>query len=145
MKTHGIPEQFWVVTRPTEFSTSEDICFPCTFEPADVAGAGRVEEGEIVGIYADEGRGAAVGCQAAGRLSRPSPGRGGRRGRRPRHGRPEGRGDLTARDLARSAVEAVANAVRQGEKAGFRHRLKGRISLGTSEVVELRNLTTVLG
>jgi hypothetical protein len=53
--------------------------------------------------------------------------------------------EMTARELARSAVEAVADAVRQGEKAGFRHRLAGRIALGISEVVELRNLTTVVG
>ena len=32
MKTYGIPEQFWVVTRPREFATSEDILFPCTFD-----------------------------------------------------------------------------------------------------------------
>ena len=132
------------MTRPTEFSTSEDICFPCTFDRLMSQARGGLNEDEIVGIFADEDRGAAGGCQAAGRLSRPSPGRGGRRGRRPRHGQAEGRRP-TAKDLARSAVEAVANAVRQGEKAGFRHRLKGRISLGTSEVVELRNVTTALG
>ena len=27
MKIHGLPEQFWVVTRPSEFSTSDDILF----------------------------------------------------------------------------------------------------------------------
>ncbi len=53
--------------------------------------------------------------------------------------------EMTAREMAKAAVEAVAAAVRQGEEAGFRHRLKGRISLGTSEVVELRNLTIVCG
>ena len=34
--------------------------------------------------------------------------------------------EMTARDLANAAVEAVRNAVRQGEKTGLRHRLEGR-------------------
>ena len=52
--------------------------------------------------------------------------------------------EMTASDLAKAAVEAVADAVRQGEEAGFRHRLEAGFA-GDSEVVELRNLTIVPG
>ncbi len=64
MKIHGLPEEFWVVTRPTEFSTSEDICFPCTFTRLMNQVRGGLNEDEIVGIYADEGEHAGLlrGC-----------------------------------------------------------------------------------
>ena len=54
MKTYGMPEEFWVVTRPSEFSTAEDICFPCTFDRLMQQARGGLQEVEIVGIYADE-------------------------------------------------------------------------------------------
>ena len=31
MKTHGLPDQFWIVPKPSPVSTLEDICFACTF------------------------------------------------------------------------------------------------------------------
>jgi hypothetical protein len=31
MKIIGLPERFWVVTRPSEGSELVDVCFPCTF------------------------------------------------------------------------------------------------------------------
>ena len=93
MKIHGLPDQFWVVTRPSEFSTSEDILFPCTFDRLMLQARGGLQEDEIVGIFADEDEARRAAATAAGRLSRPSPGRGVRRGRRPCHGHPEGRGD----------------------------------------------------
>ena len=31
MDIQGLPEQFWVVTKPSPVSTLEDICFACTF------------------------------------------------------------------------------------------------------------------
>ena len=36
-------------------------------------------------------------------------------------------------------------AVCQGEKAGFRHRLAGRICLGIGAAAKLRNIITVVG
>ena len=53
--------------------------------------------------------------------------------------------EMNAGEMAKAAVEAVANAVRQGEKTGFRHRLEGRVSLGMSEVVEAGNMMTPRG
>ena len=62
---------------------------------------------------------------------------------------------MTAGDLASAAVEAIRNAVRQGERAGFRHRLAGRVSLAqgqwncgaetSSEAVRLYPNTEELG
>ena len=37
--------------------------------------------------------------------------------------------DMTAGELAEAAVEAIGNAVREGEEAGFRHRLVGKASI----------------
>jgi hypothetical protein len=51
---------------------------------------------------------------------------------------------MTARVLARAAVEAVWNAVRQGEEAGFRHGLHGKVSLGAG-TAELRNQSLLIG
>ena len=50
--------------------------------------------------------------------------------------------DMTAGELAEAAVEAVANAVREGEEAGFRHRLVGKVSMGAG-TIELRNQLVV--
>ena len=54
MKIHGLPEKFWVVTRPSEVSELVDILFPCTFERLLLQGRGGLTEDEIVGVYADE-------------------------------------------------------------------------------------------
>ena len=54
MKISGLPERFWVVTRPSEVSELVDILFPCTFERLLLQGRGGLTEDEIVGIYADE-------------------------------------------------------------------------------------------
>ena len=64
MKTHGLPEQFYIVTKPSPVSTMEDICFACTFERLMLQVRGGLTEDEIVGIYADE----TEARQAAGRL-----------------------------------------------------------------------------
>ena len=50
--------------------------------------------------------------------------------------------EMTARELGEAAVEAVRNAVLRAEERGHQHRLKDRVSLGMSEVVELRNQLT---
>ena len=52
--------------------------------------------------------------------------------------------EMTAKELANAAVEAVRNAVRQGEEAGFRHGLQGQVSLGAG-TVDLRNQTVAVG
>ena len=52
--------------------------------------------------------------------------------------------EMTAQELSAAAVEAVANAIRQGEEAGFRHHLEGQVALGAG-TVELRSLTTTVG
>lgn len=53
------------------------------------------------------------------------------------------REEMTARDLAKAAVEAVRNAVRQAEQVGFSHHLQGQVGLGEG-TVELRNQTVVV-
>jgi hypothetical protein len=54
MKIHGMPETFWVVTRPTENSELVDICFECGFAGLMRQVLGGLTEDEIVGVYADE-------------------------------------------------------------------------------------------
>ena len=53
-------------------------------------------------------------------------------------------GEMTAGKLGGAAVEAVANAVRHAEEAGFRHRLAGQVSLGAG-TVELRHQLVAYG
>jgi hypothetical protein len=144
MKTYGLPEQFWVVTRPSEFSTAENTLFPSTFDRLMSQVRGGLNEDDITGIYADE----TEARRAAAALLGDCP-------VRPQDAvavevvvnvmvKPNDE-EMTAKEMARAAVDAVADAVRQGEAAGFRHRLAGRVSLGTSQVVEIRNIITVVG
>jgi hypothetical protein len=49
----GMPERFWVVTRPTPNSELGDIRFECTFETFALQVRGGLDVGQIVGIYAD--------------------------------------------------------------------------------------------
>ena len=143
MKVHGLPERFWIVTEPSPFSTMEDICFACTFERLMLQVRGGLNENEIVGIFDDE----TEAQRATARLLGDEP------------VRPQDAvaveitvhvmviptsEDISARDLAQAAVEAVRNAVRQAEAAGFRHRLEDRVSLGAG-TVELRNIVTTVG
>ena len=53
--------------------------------------------------------------------------------------------DISAKELAQAAVEAVRNAVRRAEQAGHEHRLKDQVALGMSEVVEMKDMTAVIG
>ena len=143
MKTQDLPESFFVVTKPSPGSTLEDILFPCTFERLMLQARGGLNADEIVGIFADE----TEARQTAARLLGMYP------------VRPQdavavevtvhvmaipSNEEMSARDLAQAAVEAVTNAVNQAEQTGFRHRLEGRVSLGAG-TVELRNLVTVVG
>jgi hypothetical protein len=54
MQVHGLPERFWVVTRPSTVSEPGDICFPCTFERLMLQVLGGLREEDIIGIYAEE-------------------------------------------------------------------------------------------
>jgi hypothetical protein len=54
MRIHGLPKEFWVVTRPTPASVLEDILFQCTFGGLMRQALGGLTEDEIVGVYADE-------------------------------------------------------------------------------------------
>ncbi len=144
MEVHGMPQQFWVVTKPLPVSEPEDVCFPCTFERLLLQGRGGLHEDEIVAIHADEGE----ARQAALRLLGIYP-------VRPQDAvfaevvvnvmvTPNDE-EMTAEELGEAAVEAVLNAVHHAEEQGHRYRLKGRVSLGMSEAAELRNLQTMVG
>jgi hypothetical protein len=141
MRTHGLPDQFWVVLKPSTFSETEDILFACTFERLINQVRGGLVEDEIVSIYADEGE----ARQAAARLLGKHPVRPADTvfievvvpvQVQPIHK------EMTGRDLAGAAVEAVGNAVRQAEQAGFQHRLHGQVALGAGTVM-LQNITTL--
>jgi hypothetical protein len=144
MKTYGMPETFWLVTKPSPLSEMADVLFPCTVERLLLMGRGGLHEDEIVGIYADEGE----ARQAALRLLGKYP-------VRPQdavfaevvvHVMAEPIAEeLTARELGEVAVEAVLNAVHHAEEQGHRYRLKDRVRLGMSQAAELRNLQTIVG
>ena len=142
MKTYGLPEQFWIVTKPSPASTTEDICFSCTFPRLMLQVRGGLTEDEIVAIYADESE----ARQAAARLLGIYP------------VRPQDmvfvevvvniqaqakNEEMKARELATAAVEAVRNAVRKAEEAGFSHHLQAHVALGAG-TVELKNQTVVV-
>ena len=144
MKTYGLPEEFFIVTKPSPGSTLEDILFPCTFSRLMNQVRGGLNEDEIVGIYADEDEARAEAMVLLGK--HPV---------RPQDAliaevvvnvtvMPKSE-EMTAKELSRAAVEAVSNAVRIAEERGHQHRLADRVSLGMSEVVELKSMITVVG
>jgi hypothetical protein len=144
MLIQGLPETFWVVTRPTKVSTLVDILFPCTFSQLMNQVRGGLHEDEIVGIYADEDEAMLTARELLGEFPV-----------RPQDAlfaevvvnvmvKPNTE-DISAKDLANAAVEAVRNAVRRAEQAGHEHRLKDQVALGMSEVVELKNQLTAIG
>jgi hypothetical protein len=49
--------------------------------------------------------------------------------------------NMTARVLARAALEAVGNAVRKAEEQGFRHRLGNQVEMGMGEITVQNHLT----
>ena len=143
MEIHGMPEKFWVVTKPSPVSDLVDVCFPCTFERLLRRGRGGLREDDIVAVHADEGE----ATRAAARLLGDHP-------VRPQDATfaevvvnvmvtPNDEG-MAAKELGKAAVEAVFDAVRLAEKAGFRHRLEGKVAMGAG-TVELRNLQTTVG
>jgi hypothetical protein len=144
MLIHGLPEKFWIVTKPSPVSGLEDILFPCTFERLMLQVRGGLQEDEIIGIFADEDETRLTGMELLG--EHPV---------RPQDAlfaevvvhvmvKPNDK-EMTARELANAAVEAVRNAVRRAEQAGHEHRLKDQVSLGIGEVVELKSQLTATG
>jgi hypothetical protein len=53
MKTHGLPEKFWLVVSPSPNSTFVDICFDCDFEGFARQIRGGLDEAKIIGIFAE--------------------------------------------------------------------------------------------
>jgi hypothetical protein len=143
MEIRGLPERFWVVTRPSPVSELGDICFSCTYGELLLQARGGLEADMIVGIYADETEARNEAARLLGAqivrtqdaafmevavavkvMAVPND------------------EEMTAGELAEAAVEAVANAVREGEKKGFRHRLVGQVSMGAG-TIELQNQLVV--
>jgi hypothetical protein len=144
MKIHGLPEKFWLLMQPSPASELCDICFACTYERLMRQARGGLQEDEIVAVYADE----TEARKAAGRLL-------GEFLVRPQDCLavevtiqvmliPNDE-EMPARELAKAAVEAVGHAVRDAERRGHHHRLEGRVSLGMSETVEVKNMMTPRG
>jgi hypothetical protein len=144
MKVHGMPEKFWVVTKPSPVSELADVCFPCTFERLLLQARGGLNEDDIIAVHADEGEAKKAALRLLGRYPV-----------RPKDAvfadvvvhvmvQPIAE-EITARELGEAAVEAVLNAVHLAEEQGHRYRLKDRVSLGISQAAELGNLSTVVG
>jgi len=142
MNIHGLPETFWVVTKPNRASELGDICFACTFKQLMLQARG-LHENEIVGIYADE----ADAKQMAEKLL-------GRNVVRTSDAIlvevmvtiqviPTAK-DIAAKTLTEAAVEAVGNAVRKAEQDGFQHPLKAEVEMGVGQV-GLDRFLTLLG
>ncbi len=143
MELHGLPETFWVVTKPSPVSDLGDICFPCTYGRLLLQARGGLHEDEIVGIYADE----TEAKKAATALLDESP---------------VNTTDslavevivhllvvpaidtLTIRDLSQAAVEAVRNAVAHAEQEGFCHKLVGKVTMGAGPV-KIHEATVAIG
>ena len=141
MEISGLPERFWVVTEPSP--STEDMCFACTFEGLMRRVLGGLQEDEIMGFYANESEARKAAARVVGGFPV-----------RPCDALavevtvqvlviPKSE-EMSAKKLAKAAVEAVRNAVRQAEEAGFRYHLHGKVSLGAG-TVDLRNLSVLLG
>ena len=143
MNIHGLPETFWVVTKPSQVSTLGDICFACTYGRLLLQGRGGLHEDEILGIFADETEAKKA---ATGLLEEA----------------PVTTSDslavavlvhllvvpeidtLTIKALSQAAVEAVRNAVARAEQDGFQHRLVGKVTMGAGPV-QIYEATVVVG
>ena len=89
MLIHGLPERFWVVTKPSPVSGLEDILFPCDFGRLMLQIRGGLQEDEIVGIFADEDEARLTGMELLG--EHPV---------RPQESKRSGMPSATARNLA---------------------------------------------
>ena len=144
MEIQGMPERFWVVTKPSPASELDDICFASTFTELMSRARGWLSEDEIVGVYADEDEAKGEALLLLGK--NPV--------------RPQDAlfaevvvnvmvvpkvEEMAARELGEAAVEAVANAMRLAEERGHHCRLKDQVSLGVGTVTLQKLLTTVGG
>lgn len=143
MQLQGIPERFWVVTRPSPASQLEDILFSCTIERLMHQARGGLRQADILGIYADEGMAVEMAKKLLGEWT-------------------VGREDslavevlvhvlchpttagIAAKALAQAVVEGISNALHEAEEAGFHHQLLGEMRMGIGEV-ELNNQFTLFG
>jgi hypothetical protein len=143
MQLQGIPERFWVVTKPSEVSELADICFSATVESLMCQARGGLRQADIVGIYDKEEKALEVAKMLLGQNIVRS-----------QDALtievivhmlvfPEGK-ERTFRALSDAAVEAVMNAIQQAEEAGFQHSLKGEITMGAGPVT-LKNQCAVFG
>ncbi len=134
MKIHGLPNSFWIVTRPNRVSELKDICFACTFRQLMKRSRSDLHEQDIAGIFTDEAGARRFAMKLLGKnivrtsdsviievvvnvLMMPT------------------KRNMTAKVLSKAAVEAVTNAVRKAEEEGLRHRLGKQIEIGVGEVV----------
>ena len=143
MRIHGLSSTFWVVTKPSRVSELGDICFACTFRQLMTQTRGGLHEQDIVGVYADEAEARRMAMELLGKniirttdsiivevlvnvLMSPI------------------KRNMTARVLAKAAVEAVGNAVYHAEEKGLRHRLAHQVVMGVGEV-RLQSRLTLFG
>jgi len=144
MNISGMPETFWVVTKPSPGSELVDVCFACTFERLLLQGRGGLHENEIVGIFADEDQARGEAMLLLGKYPV-----------RPQDAVavevlvhvmviPKSK-EMPAKDLGEAALDAVRNAVRLAEEQGHHHRLERQVDLDISQVMELKSLTTAVG
>lgn len=143
MQIHGLSETFWVITKPTEVSALDDICFACTFERLLLQGRGGLHEDDIIGVFADE----ADAKETAKTLL-------GENVIRPQDALAlevlvhmmvfPGETEKTFKMLSEAVVEAIENAVRHAEEVGFQHKLVGQITMGAGPV-ELKNECGLFG
>ena len=144
MKFQGMPEQFWVLLKPSAVVELSDILIPSTFVGLIDLVRGGLHEDEIAGIFADEAEAKQVAMRLLGKYPV-----------RPHESaffeilvkvmvQPKVAG-LTAQELGEAALDAVGNAIRLAEEGGHRYRLADRAALGMSEVMELRSLVIAGG
>ena len=143
MQLHGLPERFWVVTRPTEASEMGDICFSCTVESLMQQARGGLRQADIVGIYDDEDLAFEMARKLLGEWVVPCEDSVAVEVLVHLMCHPVTAG-MTAKAIAQAAVEAVDNAVRQAENEGYRHRLSADMQMGVGEV-ELHNQFALFG
>jgi hypothetical protein len=143
MLLHGIPDRFWVVTKPDESSEMGDICCSATIESLMHRAKCGLRQADIVGIYDDEELALEMAKKLLGEWVVPCEDSVAVEVLVHLMCHPVTAG-MTAKAIAHSAVEAVDNAVRHAEEAGYRHRLSGDMRMGVGEV-ELHNQFALFG
>jgi hypothetical protein len=143
MELHGLPETFWLVTKPSPVSELGDVCFPCTVGELMLRTLGGLQADDIVGVYADENQAKEAAKRSLDEtavtptdalavevlvpmLVVPTT------------------NSLAKRALAQAAVEAVRNAVARAEQVGFEHRLKEKVTIGSGPV-KLHEVMVLVG